>query len=199
VVISTRDVPRVRRVLLAALVLGQLSCSAGVGSGSVTGVVSAESCGFSADEPFDLHADFFVAEAFGDSLDIRIQNGGDEFDYANVLFVSVFDATEIEASMLGTPVAVGNAVDSPVRMALALNESCDFHDRTSIPVSYTAVSGTITFTAIYAPKGSGDPLTEATFENVHLVDPGDPANRYADLSGDFRFLYTRGRPAQLFP
>lgn len=188
-----------RDVVLGLLVAGLCACSAGVGTGSVTGVVSAESCGISADEPFDLRADYFVAEAFLDTLNIRVQHGGDEFDYSNVLFVSVVSASEIEESLLGTPIAVGDGTDTLVRMSLALNESCDFHDRTSIPVSYQAVSGTITFTEIYAPEVSDDPLTEATFENVHLVDPSSPDTRYADLSGDFRFIYTRGRPAQVFP
>lgn len=193
---STRE-----RVIASVLVasVGLFGCSAGVGSGTATGVVAAESCGITADEPFDLRPDFFVAEAFGDSLNIRIQHGGDEFDYANVLFVSVLDASEVSESLLDTPIVVGDVVGSKVRMSLSLNESCDFHDRTSIPVSYQAVSGTITFHTIYAPEVSGELLTEAVFENVHFVDPGSPDDRYADLSGDFSFLFTRGRPAQVFP
>lgn len=195
--VSSKHERTIASILLGCV--GLTACSAGVGSGSVTGIVAAESCGITADEPFDLRPDFFVAEAFQDSLNIRIQHGGDEFDYANVLFVSVLDASTISESQLDTPIAVGDTAEANVRMSIALNESCDFHDRTSIPVSYQAVSGTITFHTIYAPEVSSELLTEAVFENVHFVDPGAPDERYADLSGNFSFLYTRGRPAQVFP
>ena len=40
--------------------------------------------------------------------------------------------------------------------------------------------------------------TAAVFTNVELVDQQDPLERRAVLDGDFRFLFERGRPPQLF-
>ncbi len=181
-------------MLLAAV---GLACAQGAGEGEVIGFVSAASCGLDASEAFSLDPTYFAADTFGDSLNIRIQHGADEFDFSDVLFVSVLDADEVRASQLGVPLVVGDAVDSPVRMSLSLNETCPFHDRSSIPVSFQAVSGSITFSEIYA--GDGSRTTAAEFSDVHLVDPSAPDERFADLSGHFRFVYTRGRPAQVFP
>lgn len=192
---STRS--RGKWVVLGMVLLS--ACSAGTGTGEVVGNVSAPSCGIDVADAFSLKPTFFAAEAFRDSLDIRLQRESDAIDYTNVLYLTVTDASAISRSQIGVPLEVGDALDSPVRMSLALNGTCDFHDRITTPVSYQAVSGTITFSAIYAPEVSKDRLIEATFDAVHLVDPADPATRYADLSGHFSFLWSRGRPAQEFP
>lgn len=187
------------RFLAATLFVAMTSCAQGGGEGDVTGVVSAPSCGISASESFSLDPTFFGAEMFGSSLNIRIQHGADAIDYSDVLFVSVLDADDVKQNQLGVPLTISDALDSPVRMSLSLNETCPFHDRTSIPVSYQAVSGTITFSDIYAPDSGSGRTTSAVFESVHLIDPSSPAERYADISGYFEFTYTRGRPAQVFP
>lgn len=186
-------------LLFAAASLLVAACNAGSGTGQVSGTVSAPSCGIDPADPFELRPTFFAAEAFRENLNIRLQGDGDAIDYANVLYVTVLDASEVSRSMLGAPLEIGDMLESPVRMSLALNETCDFHDRTTTPVSFQAVSGTIVFTSIYAPEVSDEKLIEATFDAVHFIDPADPATRYADLTGSFRFLWSRGRPAQEFP
>lgn len=189
----------VERFGLLALFVATASCAQGVGEGSVAGVVSAPSCHLSPTTPFELAPTYFAAEAFGASLNIRLQHGTDIFDYSNVFFISVLDSNDVKLNQLGVPLAVSDADGAPVRISLALNETCPFHARNSIPVSYQAVSGTITFSDIYAPDVGSGRTTAAVFDSVHLVDPSAPTERYADVSGYFQFVYTRGRPAQVFP
>lgn len=189
----------VEKCLVAAVFVAMTSCAQGGGSGSVTGVVSAPSCGLSPANAFSLDPTFFVGEMFGSSLNIRIQRGADQFDYSDVLFVSVLDVDDVKLNQLGVPLTISDAVDSPVRMSLSLNETCPFHDRSSIPVSLQAVSGTITFSDVYAPDSGSGRTTSAVFDAVHLVDPSAPTERYADITGYFEFVYSRGRPAQVFP
>lgn len=193
---SGSKVIRCAFALAAGLLAG---CTTGVGEGHVSGVVSAPSCGLDPANPFDLTPSFFTAEGFQRNLSLRIQHGGDDIDYSDVLYVTVIDADDVARNQIGVGLDVGDQLDSPIRMSLMLNETCDFHDRTSVPVSYQSVSGTITFSAIYAPDVSASRLIEATFVNVRFEDPADPSTRYAVVSGDFSFLYSRGRPAQVFP
>lgn len=181
------------------MALSALSCTTGVGEGEVTGVFSAPSCGVDPADAFSLNPTFFTASAFRDVLNINIQSSGDEIDYTNVLFITVLDAPDVATNQLGVALDVGDQLDSPVRMSVMLNEHCPFHDRTSTPVSYQSVSGTITFSDIYAPDVTGSRLIAATFTDVRFEDPADPTTRYAVLSGSFSFLYSRGRPAQYFP
>jgi len=66
-----------------------------------------------------------------------------------------------------------------------------------------AVSGTITFTSML----SGDPYSSDTnskriaghFENVVVQDPRNATTTYGTISGDFRFFFQVGAPAQPFP
>ena len=100
-------------------------------------------------------------------------------------------------------------IDNPpiVHMALYLQRSC--HNQNIV---LYAVSGTITFTAVF----DGDPnetqadekLTDATFD-VQVGDIRDtPFGEYAGdvppglqsrVTGSFRFYFERGQPAQPFP
>lgn len=189
----------IEKLVIAAIAVAMSSCAQLGGEGSVTGVVSAPSCGLSPANAFSLDPTFFAAERFGSTLNIRLQHDADAIDYANVLFVSVLDADDVKQNQLGVPLPISDAVDAPVRMSLSLNETCPFHDRSSVPVSYQAVSGTITFSDIYAPDSGSGRTISAVFDSVHLVDPSAPDERYADLTGYFQFVYTRGRPAQAFP
>ena len=133
-----------------ALCLAASGCVLGTGEGEITGFVSAPSCGLDATAPFDLNPDYFVAQEFDPGIDIRVQRGGDEIDYSDALFVSVADAEDIAKNQIGVPLTITDQLTSPVRMTIALNDTCPAHDRTSGPVTYSAVSGTITFAAIYA-------------------------------------------------
>jgi hypothetical protein len=191
-----------RSALGAALCLAPLlagGCDVGSGTGSATGVVSAPGCGLDA-EPFDLHPDFFTIDPIEGFAELRVQHGSEIEDRSDVLLIFVADTADVETSRLGEPIAVDLDASDGVSMSLALNETCHVDDeREDVPVNYIAVSGTITFSAIYAPSVDGDHRTAATFEDVRFIDPSDPDARYAVLSGDFDFDYSRKKPAQRFP
>jgi hypothetical protein len=44
-----------------------------------------------------------------------------------------------------------------------------------------------------------DVETEAILQEVTFTDPSSASPRSATLSGEIKFLYNRGRPAQRFP
>jgi hypothetical protein len=100
--------------------------------------------------------------------------------------------------MLGVPLVIGKTVDAAVRMSFALNKRCPI-DRRNGPVNLVATSGTITFFSIYFPAGADEPVTEASFTDVQFDDGWTPVVSTATLSGEFRFNFARGRPAQFFP
>jgi hypothetical protein len=98
--------------------------------------------------------------------------------------------------MLGAEIPFGGLAP-PVEMTLYLNATCP--GVSLIPVVYEAVSGTIRFEELFVPWIDNDTKeTYAIFTDVELVDPRDPDERRAMLSGDFRFLFERGMPPQLF-
>lgn len=183
----------------AALAIGifALACSTGDGEGTVTGIVNVPACGLD-DEAFDLRPDFFTADPTEDFLEIRVQRGSSQEDLSNKITIFVDHAAEVKASMLGVPLEIGDDIDSPVRMSLALNKTCPI-DRRNGPVNLVARSGTITFHSIYFPTGPDEPVTEATFTDVYFDDGWTPIESTATLSGEFRFNFARGRPAQYFP
>lgn len=186
-----------RALFLLACVVAGLACSAGDGEGTVTGTVNAPPCGID-NEAFDLRPNFFTADPTEDFLEIRVQRGSDQEDLSNKLTIYVAHADEVKESMLGVPLTVSKAVDAQVRMSFALNKRCPI-DRFNGPVNLVATSGTITFHSIYFPSGPDEPVTEATFENVQFDDGDTPVTSTATLSGEFRFNFARGRPAQFFP
>jgi hypothetical protein len=109
------------------------------------------------------------------------------------------------AALYGVKAAIANA-----------DGTCDINGPSTcgagavVPSGSKMVSSTITFTHIF----NGDPdepsaqerLTEATFDVV-LVDPRDvcpgglgaPPRCRGHLTGNFKFYFERGRPAQPFP
>ena len=183
-----------------------LGCSAGVGEGEVTGVVFAPGCGLNG-EAFDLQPNFFAADPTLDFLDIRLQRGSGFEDVSDGVDISVRSASEVTAN-LGVAIALEDPLVLPrtppadrplVAMSVYLNRTCPI-DRRAIPVAYEAVSGDITFTAIYAPELPSTGLEiSGSFSDVRFEDPSDPNNRNATLSGHFTFIFNRGRPAQRFP
>lgn len=185
------------RIALCLVLAG--GCSVGVGEGQATGVVNSPDCDLE-NEPYTLDPNFFAADPVeaGDRLEIRVQRGGDFEDKSDGLALLVTGTTEIAATLLGVDQPLG-AADSRVVLSLYLNKTCRV-DRNSQPVNYIADSGTIRFTSIYTPDAS-DNETEiaAEFDDVVLTDDATPDERNATLSGYFRFLYNRGRPAQRFP
>jgi hypothetical protein len=185
--------------------LSMASCSVGHGEGEVDGVVAIEGC--RREGPYQLRPTVFLAESVEEVLKIRVQRGSDIEVYSDGLTVLVEDATLVRRAYLGQPIAVGEqllpdggeARDVPrVDVTLFLNESCPA-ERTRTPVTLSAVSGTIRFDAIYAPKVDKDDVRiAAEMVDVRFEDPRVD-DRFAVLNGRFDFLYVRGSPAQRFP
>ena len=172
-----------------------MGCSVGVGEGSVAGVVSAPECDLNG-EAYDLDPSFFSAALVEETLEIRIQRGSDLERFSDGIVIVVFDTNELYATSLGVPIQLGEG--APVRMSFYLHGTCPL-DRDDVPVSYDARSGSITFRSTYAPDSDDDVEIAGRFDNVELTDLSDPGARYAIMSGEFRFFYNRGRPAQRFP
>lgn len=174
-------------------------CSLGAGEGTVQGTVSAPFCELQ-DAPYDLEPSFFAAaEAAEGLLEVRVQRGSDLESLSDGLTLLVLDPVDIRQNRLGEAIPIRATFDHPVRMSFYMNETCPI-SRTDNPVNYEGVEGEITFTSIYAPALGEDSVeTAATFSDAVFVDPRSPAERSARLDGTFRFLFSRGRPAQRFP
>ena len=97
--------PLLRLALVAALaaVLAP-ACSLGNGTGSCSGTLDVPDCWAG---PFDLHPDFFAAvpTADTDSMQLRIQHGGDYETFSDGLIILVDDAGEVrgDPTSTGTP------------------------------------------------------------------------------------------------
>ena len=129
-------------------------------------------------------------------IDIVVQRGSDYKSYSDGISVFIRDPDLVKETLLGTEIDLGG-LGGLVEMTLYLNATCPGVAR--IPVVYGAVSGTIRFDSLFVPWLDNDTEeTAAVFTNVELVDQQDPLERRAVLDGDFRFLFERGRPPQLF-
>lgn len=174
-----------------------LGCAKGSGEGSAVGQVWAPECGLEG-EPYELNPSFFAMQPSGsvEIIDIVVQRGSYFKNYSDGISVFIRDPEMVKESMLGTEIEFGG-LGAPVEMTLYLNETCPGTAR--IPVVYGAVSGTIRFEELYVPWIDNDTKeTSAVFTDVELVDRQDPDERRAILNGDFRFLFERGMPNQLF-
>jgi hypothetical protein len=172
------------------------------------------------DAGYDLKPNFFAAEPFRDTMQIRIQRGSDLKEVSDGVTILVTSIEEVRAR-LGEPIEVGlpKGVAPPgvpvgcgleacperlVNIALYLHQSC--HNQNAV---LYATEGTITFDELF----SGDPneddaaekLTIASFD-VLVGDPrvlaegGDEAQAtQSRLTGYFQFFFQRGQPAQPFP
>lgn len=202
------------RRALVVVVLGMLAgaCSVGQGSGQIGGVVHDTLCGVE-EADYQLAPTFFSADVVEDRGDgageisrrisMRIQRGSFREGDSDGLLVSVRDANAVARTSLGVPIDITGEPGAPVRLTLYLNQTCEsgFPDEFwQIPLVIEAHGGTITFDAIYAPDLDTESTEiNGTLTDVLFVDPARPAERFALLSGSFRFFYQRGRPAQLFP
>lgn len=194
--------------------LGGVGCTVGEGTGSVTtDRLYVQGCW---NGPFDLKPDFFAANPYREEqLLIRVQRGDNNQETSDGLSVIVNDLKAVQGQ-LGQPIPVGlpSGVAPPgqpltgastplVTISLYLHQTC--HEQNSATYS---VSGDITFSSIF----SGDPneedsdarLTDATFA-VQFADPRelltaeDPAAVTSNVvTGNFRFFFQRGQPAQPF-
>lgn len=183
--------------LLGFAALGLLvGCSVGVGEGRASGELNAPICEFNG--PFDLAPTFFVADPIESTMVIRIQTSGD-FDFlSDGITISISDVPEL-AERLGEPIELTGERDALVTFNFYANETCPINPD-DVPVNYLGVSGTVTFFSIYSVEIDEDQLRiAARFDDVAFVDPAAPEDRNARMSGDFSFLFNRGRPAQRFP
>ena len=172
------------------------SCSVGHGTGEIGGTVSIEGC--RAEGPWQLRPTSFFADAPEQLLSVRIQRGSDVEVRSDGLALLVDDAARVQRELLEQDIEIGSDGSPSVDVSLYLNESCPA-ERDKTPVALSAVSGTIRFHDIYAPRASKKNVRiAAELTNVRFEDRRNP-ERWAELSGQFDFLYTRGSPAQLFP
>ncbi|MBI2393896.1 MAG: hypothetical protein HYV09_30270 [Deltaproteobacteria bacterium] len=203
-------------VALAAAALMSTSCEVGQGVGRVYGDLRVEGCGGKDLSAYSMDPHFFGAIAVGRQLLIRIQRGGDLQEYTDNLVIAVDDLDKVVDNQpievqLQRPPGSGPEVPAPlVRMTLSLRGTCGSgkvgpNDNPAVVLH--VVRGTITFKSILR----GDPSSSDTnskriegfFNELVLEDPrhevGQPARSAGTLSGDFKFFYQRGGPAQPFP
>lgn len=123
--------------LSVVLAASASSCTTGSGTGSVSGDLYVTNCWAG---KFDLQPDFFAAtpNPDDDSLIIRVQHGSDYINFSDGIQILVTHVTEINAGMLGQPLAVSlpPAVVPPgvpvtptanpayVQLALYLQQTC---------------------------------------------------------------------------
>jgi len=199
-VASSVEKQGVRGVLRAALcVMGlaaMASCSVGHGEGEISGTISVPGC--RAKGKYDLSPSAFFAMATQQILTIRVQRGGDLELKSDGIAITVEDASLVKRKYLGKSLSLVSTSMPSIDVSLFLNESCPA-GRDQTPVVLSAVSGTVVFEEIYAPQVNEEEVEiTATLDKVRFEDSRDK-NRWAELSGDFDFLYVRGGPAQRFP
>jgi len=190
-----RRVQKTRWGLLSLPLLLSIACSVGHGEGEVGGTISIAECSVGA---YELHPTVFFAESAEELLKIRIQRGSDVEVRSDGLSVLVEDAALVKRMFLDQSVQVAVDDEPRIDLSIYLNETCPA-ERDRTPVALAAVSGSVRFTAIYAPEVSKSQVRiAAELTNVRFEDPRVD-DRFAVLNGRFDFLYVRGSPAQRFP
>jgi hypothetical protein len=201
-------------LLCGALLLTSSGCTVGDGSGDVkSDRLYVKDCW---NGPFDLQPDFFGANPYREEqLMIRIQRGDNNQEASDGLTIIVSDLEAVKG-MLGQPIPVDLPIGvappgypvsggppTLVSLSLYLHQTC--HQQNSATYS---VSGTITFNSIFSgdlnEKDSHARLTDATFA-VRFADPRElvttedaEAVTSDVVTGNFRFFFQRGQPAQPF-
>jgi hypothetical protein len=197
---SLHDVRRARRPLwpLVGLVIAAgVACSVGHGSGDIDGTVYFAGC--RREGPYALAPNAFFAETAEQLLSLRVQRGGNVEVFSDGISVLVRDAALVKTSYLGVEIDLAEGPDPLVEATAFFNDTCP-SERDRIPVLLKAVSGSVRFDAIYAPQINKKQVRiTAQLTDVRFEDPERPAQRWAELSGFFDFLYVRGSPAQHFP
>ena len=138
---------------------------------------------------FDLAADFFSLEIFGDeSAKLRIQRGGQDLALTDGLVFEIQDVRRLRGE-LGERLAVGP--DENIRAALALFATCpDTNENFEL-------RGGVTFLSF--GKQAGDRIAGCV-DGLEVRDgrgeaPGDVRGY---LQAHFDFIYSRGTPYQRF-
>ena len=208
---------------IATLIAASPACSLGEGTGEVFSEnLFAVNCW---NDRYDMGPDFFAAEPFRDTMQIRVQHGSDLKEVSDGFVILVNDVEQIRTEMLGQAIPVslppgvappgvpvgqqcgGEACPDPtVHVALYLLQSC--HNQNTV---LYGLSGSVTFTELFSgdenESTGSDKLTDATFD-VMVGDPRDApltgesagvVPNQSHLQGRFRFFFERGQPAQPFP
>ena len=196
-----------------AVALLSATCTTGAGDGRVWGSLHLSECGVD-DDDYDMGVDFFAASYFDNTLQVRLQNGGQDQSQTDGVVIQVRDvdlfagapgqAFEIEVEpTLEEFVEMGPDVespettwDSPARITLFLNKTCPGNT-----LAFTDGVGTINFHSIYQPDEN---KTIKGGFHLRFIDPRTwegpgEVGAEADLFGEFEFNYSRGAPAQAFP
>jgi len=201
------------RTFLLALALIPAACTTGAGDGRVWGSLYLPGCGV-VDENYDMGVTFFAASYFDNTLQVRLQNGGQDQAVTDGVVIQVRDVDLIAAAPgQAFEITVEPSIeefleqgpeidqpetswDSPARVTLFLNGTCPGNT-----LAFTDGAGTITFQSIYQPD-----QTKRIKGGFHLrfIDPRTwespgEIGAEADLFGEFDFNYSRGAPAQAFP
>lgn len=97
-------------VAAVAAVVAATACSQGQGNGTISGTLNIPNCWTGA---FDLGPDFFAAAPYRNSLQLRIQNGGDFETFSDGLSIELSDIAQVRpdpstrfAGRYGVPLAV---------------------------------------------------------------------------------------------
>ena len=186
------------RTAFSALVLSLLAaCSVGHGSGELEGTLRIDGC--RREGHYALAPNAFFAQAVENLLKIRVQRGGDFEVYSDGVAVLVEDSSALRGKYLGTDIDLASDREPRVLLTAYFNDTCP-PKRDKTPVVLKAVTGTIRFDAIYAPEVRAHEVRiAAELTAVRFEDEKNPSARWAELSGEFDFLYVRGSPAQRFP
>ncbi len=219
---------RVTAIVGFALGTAVASC-VGAGEGHTQGTVHVPICGLEfpragTTEMYQLPLNYFPAERTGRDLHFRAQYGGGTAEYTDGLYFRFRNTEEVQARLLASAerdaatgvqvltLPVGSA-DSLVQAYLNFHFSCGRTKATRLGqnVSLPAVRGNLVIASI--DGGNADPARITDVRHFELVfdDPrpiGDPAPEgfspltaigHAELTGQFRFHYSRSSPAQTFP
>lgn len=207
---------RARLAGASLVVVLTASCTVGDGDGAVhSDSLRVAGC---FDGPYDLEPTFFGAVPYRSQQFIRIQRRNDLIENSDGVEILVEDTAKVREK-LGVPLKVKLPAEvrpagvpliadpnpAIVQLTLYLHDTC--HGQVS---ALYAIDGTVTFAHLFDgdpnETDAGEKLTEGTFD-VHVGDPRDqppgggviPPPKLSHLTGQFRFYFQRGQPAQPFP
>ena len=185
-----RRLPSAAAIACAGVVLAALapSCSLSDGQGDVTGTLNVPACWSG---KFDLKPDFFAGVPYKNTLQLRIQSGGDYESFSDGLSILIDDVTQIrpggdatkQPGLYGVPLLVSlppgvvppgvpiPAVASPaaVHFALYLQRTCRTQNVALYALDKVTVNADGTCDAV---DGSADPLACSLIQPAVTLDAG---------------------------
>jgi hypothetical protein len=123
----------------AIVAAGVASCSFGTGGGAISGSLNVPDCWSG---PYNLQPDFFAAVPYLNTLELRMQKGGDYETFSDGVEILIDDTTKIIPSEYGQPLTVSlpvgvtppgvpitpNPNPSLVHLSLYLQATCQIQD-----------------------------------------------------------------------